>query len=810
MKYYRAFDTAGYHSAFLTTFAFSVGAFEDTVLPRLRGAGCRNIHLMADQEMINLEFAEIGLPRFAGSHYHLIKVKAPGRAAFHPKIVLQLGRTKGRLFVGSANLTGPGLAGNLELVSELHVTNDDEAAAPIFTAVLEYLRSWANENDEWFFQGLTKAIAHTPWLRGIAPNRAIDLGEAEGELSFLSDTSDKAIHDQIVEAVGADRVRRLIVVSPFWDQQLAGLKNLTNALDNPTVSLVLPPLCETFPKDAFVGLSGDFYTSKALSKSRSLHAKLFIAEGESFDHIVSGSINCSRPALTGLTRQSDNAEAGLYRRVPKGTAIGLLGIDKVFEDPIALSDLTEPEDPDATDADGQTAPPDGGVLRMKQGFLEWIYSGANAEGAMISVYSREGTELEADIPVLQIKTGHYRLRPSSLLNEGRTAIVTFGNGSKSAPLIMENIGRLRKHAETKSGGAARKASEFLLESVDESLELLECLQTLHTADLEEKKSETETSRIARNQNNEDDEVVSGTNLSYEAFIKGRQPPEGQERNFGFSTLNAGRVGEVSAALNKMIGLLGPENDILEDAELFDDGEDLDSEEQGVDQDSIGDRDAPEDDQPTNPNSSTPKDDELDEKKAIRKRIRNKEYAAKIVQAVAVFESRLGELKDETFPVVELVRLRALLQLLLAFGSAINSEPSDARPLPTFARMTVATKDANDWPRLIGRILSGLFRVHASPFAKLEIEAEMATLPDEVIIAWGTALWAIDAAVAATAQRPESKSFSGMLSKIEEKVRAQILTETRGSKVEMDAVQEIYDRMAGRFGRRLGIGTDVSS
>ena len=101
MKYYDVFGEAGFHSAFMTTYAFSAQAFEDVPFPKLRGAGCRNIAILADKAMLNISFAEYGAPRYAGALYHLAKVSVGG--AFHPKMTLLVGPEKGRLLIGSAN-----------------------------------------------------------------------------------------------------------------------------------------------------------------------------------------------------------------------------------------------------------------------------------------------------------------------------------------------------------------------------------------------------------------------------------------------------------------------------------------------------------------------------------------------------------------------------------------------------------------------------------------------------------------------------------------------------------------------------------
>jgi hypothetical protein len=67
MKYYEAFAQTGFHSAFMTTFAFGAQAFEDIPFPRLKSAGCRNIVVLADRAMIDQRFTYFGPPRIAGS-----------------------------------------------------------------------------------------------------------------------------------------------------------------------------------------------------------------------------------------------------------------------------------------------------------------------------------------------------------------------------------------------------------------------------------------------------------------------------------------------------------------------------------------------------------------------------------------------------------------------------------------------------------------------------------------------------------------------------------------------------------------------
>ena len=117
MKLYQQFAEKGYHTCIVTTFGLDFDTYETVVLPRLRGAGCRNNIVVADGRMLTLALdGRSSLPARAGSHYTVSGVRGNG-GVFHPKLFLQVGRDRGRLMVGSANMTAAGLAGNLELIA---------------------------------------------------------------------------------------------------------------------------------------------------------------------------------------------------------------------------------------------------------------------------------------------------------------------------------------------------------------------------------------------------------------------------------------------------------------------------------------------------------------------------------------------------------------------------------------------------------------------------------------------------------------------------------------------------------------------
>src|ERR1035441_477249 len=107
MKLYEAFQVPGFHTAVMTTFGVEFDAFESIAFARFRNAGCRNVVLVCDSGMLSLAPAETERgPESAGIGYLVAKARAAG--VFHPKIVVQIGKDRGRLIVASANATAPG------------------------------------------------------------------------------------------------------------------------------------------------------------------------------------------------------------------------------------------------------------------------------------------------------------------------------------------------------------------------------------------------------------------------------------------------------------------------------------------------------------------------------------------------------------------------------------------------------------------------------------------------------------------------------------------------------------------------------
>ncbi|WP_420430981.1 hypothetical protein [Hyphobacterium sp.] len=793
MKYYRAFDRSGYHSAFFTTYAFSVGAFEDTVLPRLRNAQCRNIHVLADEAILNAEFAEFGPPRYAGRFYHLLKISAPGNSAFHPKIALQFGAKSVRLMVGSANLTGPGLAGNLELVTELRCDDVSDPLLPIVRQAFDYILGWAG-NDPWLNEAASRALEETPLLRSVKSATTVDLPDFQGLLSLVTDAVVAPPIDQIRALFQGDEISRLIVLSPYWDKELRGLKSVAEAAENPSTAIILNQQEHGFPSAALDPLQPSFHTLDFQAKSRFLHAKLIIAEGRNADHLLTGSINCSWPALSGLSRQSGNAEAGIYRRLAPGSAIDALGLRSSLAQKLDPSALKPASPIELGVEEAKIYAADGGRLIARGGFIYWSHRFQKSPPRLVRLLSEDGECLAESDALDAVDDNRWRLQLSVDIDECITAELTLHDGRESAPVIIEHTERLRGNASAKDRGGVGKTIMRLRDMPDEGLDILEALDLFNKEELSETPAAlTETSIRAKAQ--EDDAPPEVKRLSYADFVRTKPAQPGSHARL---SLVAGRpIEEVPRALNRFIGLMVHDKDEAADEELLNDAFDLAPKESGMSQDDIleGDRDRSSKDTETAEPSRL---QERDAEKERERRRRNKLMAAQLVSAVEAFEVRLNKLKKVDMKPVDLIRLRALIQIICAFGTSIGAEASDARPLPVWS------EEANGWPRLIGRVVSGVMRLGRSPFGRLQLESELARTPDEVIEAWGACRWGVHAALFACRQVSEAKRLMPMLAKLDTELPQCIKDELGDQTSDSDAVFAFAKKFGERFEERLSI------
>lgn len=785
MKYYDAFSESGFHSAFLTSFVFDGQAFEDIVLPRLWNAGCRNLHVLVDETMLNRHLELFDPPRHAGLKYHLIKVKRPG--AFHPKLVVQLGRNKARLMAGSANLTTPGLAGNLELVSTLRADREDIGCAQIINAALDYISQSVAFRDEWFRSGVARAKRRSLWLADAGSQDQLNTPEL-GTVAFIHDRRLENCLAQFVSLVGDDPITDLTIVSPYWDKRLEALKRLQSQLKDPKTQLVLDEERQLFPTAAIKQSDRvSFHSASELAGSRRLHGKLFIARGKQHDHILSGSFNCSAPALFSSSQDTRNAEAGIYRRIEKGTAITRLGLGECLAREIEYSDL--PEFLDLAENETEIiAARDGGRLVRSQFRLVWHPpSGSISSGHTLLLFGPDNSGVGEAVSVKLGEMGDNQSFAIELQDSSQSACfgrVVFEDGMKSAPIPITNPGTLQVSSREVATGKIAKQLAVLNDFHAEGLGIIEILIELD----ELSSDDNSTAQLARRGSqrlSRDTKDESYPVLTYASFIAGRDHQSKTASHSAGIAFEDMYSADVRQTLNRLLGMINTSQNTgpVEDEDTQDLGPSEPQHEDDVE--SLN----------AFPDKTGVKSEQF-QRSGHRQLI--KHTRGQLTEGVAKFEVIMKERLNKPITARDIVHIRALLQTVLAFAAPISGASQIQHVLPSHEGSPA------DWPRLLGKIIQSVFTRGLAPFASLEVPTEMTHSPDVVLECWAAMASAMKLSGEVLTRTSPASPTAKAIAHLDEKIRSQMSIEITG-KAEAEArYNDIKQAFDSRFSYLLTI------
>lgn len=315
----------GFQASVAATYNCYFTFYEDVVLRRLMTAGCTHNILMVDATRCSEAFASDELrPRRAGRDYTLIPVKVGG--AFHPKILLRLGKSKGSLLVGSHNMTLAGFGLNDEVTN--HIAAEGSAlrsAGSPFRIALDYLAGFVPTMLPALIEAYEGLSLGNPWLNG-------PLGAGDPSRILLTSAGHgQNLWSQVVPLVPVETTTAF-VCGPFFDEGLAFIRTLLrDARPRELVVGIDPASVEVDPAEAaslpnvrWVNVAGiPQVRHKRTESSRYLHAKVLWFSGKNGELLVTGSAN---PSVAAFLAPADrrNAEAVLADSHPgAGEAIGI-------------------------------------------------------------------------------------------------------------------------------------------------------------------------------------------------------------------------------------------------------------------------------------------------------------------------------------------------------------------------------------------------------------------------------------------------------------------------------------------------------
>lgn len=794
MKLYERFADKEFHTCITTTFGIDFDAYENIVLPRLRGAGCRNNLVLADGRLLTHALCGASaLPHHAGRLYTINGMNAPG--VFHPKIFMQAGRRRGRMIVSSANLTTPGLGGNLELAGMIMSDEPGSGEQQLISAGWRYLSRFLNEDQQATAAQVDWMLKRAPWLTQATP--AIGpVGLADGTLAALLTTGETSGIGQRFTELVDEPVERLIVISPYWDPNLAALSYLTERFSPGETSVMLDPDCAVFPKWALSKVQGvRLYDRGDFRKGRFIHAKAIIAQTANADHVLVGSANCTLPALGDATFAGSNEEACLYRRLPPGSMSNALGLDAIMVSERQLDPAMLPElDIDEELPLDELAARDPGRFECQVDTLIWHPSSAfNPAECTVTLLDQHGKQVHCRLSPLTRSGDAQRFQISETQERPAFAWVQHTDGRRSAPSVVTLVDRLRAVVREISSRQADSALRQLDDETEASLMLLDVLGVLERIERGEPTGKEPIS-IPNTRKDGVDVAPQYRRLSYDQFIAGRRPRT--ENQPSHNTLAGSEVAIVRSFLNRVIGLGAGDQHFEEEvaqlpAGVFDLGDETIDGQAALDAGEEFDTE------------KTQREEE-ERERAEHRRVAAVKKATKeqIVAAVAAFNKRIRERRESgALDNHDVLRLRALLMIICTAGLSV-ALTKDSKVKGSRLQILPPEGDSNSWPMVIGRALFELFGGKDPGIRHLYLIGGHDQIPDDIMECWATCYWCLQACLTAPVSPREKERLTRYVRPLAE--IAYLLTLPTRAELLSSEVSGLMSAMSEAYGRRLGI------
>lgn len=324
----------GFEASIATTYSVYLPFYENCVLPRLLNQRTRLNLLLVDAGQFSEAMAVPSLrPACAGRDYALIPVSAA--AAFHPKVILLLGRDAARVSVGSHNMTLSGFGSNREATVRVDVPKprQDDEGRTIIASTWRFLEAWIEANRLSVPAGLRESLVRA---RDRAPWLSETLAQTEGPAPSSGFLGSLPTGPALLDRLSLPRSKRIVVTAPFLDNDLEFLGRLTEIGGNVVAAI---DRRADLPRAAVRSRLARFVD---MGEGGLLHAKILYADGAKASDavLVVGSANPSEPAW--LASPADrNCEAVFVLRGARAReAAQKLGMDGLVDaKPISADEL---------------------------------------------------------------------------------------------------------------------------------------------------------------------------------------------------------------------------------------------------------------------------------------------------------------------------------------------------------------------------------------------------------------------------------------------------------------------------------------
>lgn len=712
----------GFHSAFATSFAVEFAAFEEVILPQLSAGGASNVLLIADARMATMALSDgSALPEMLGREYVLFSPPA-ANGIFHPKIILQVGRDGGRCIVSSANVTGAGLGGNVEVAVEVECGIEPSAEREIVRSAWRYVNALVPPDAGAAREALKWARERARWLNEPGVEQELQLLEDGTAMALIVRPGVSGIGARFAAMIGDEAVERLVIVSPYWDSELAAVVELERTLTPERTSLMLDVDRHEFPASVAMPPHREIIDISEWRPSRFTHAKILIAVTAKHDHVLSGSANCTVAALGAGAFVGTNAEACIYRRLPSGAATAALDLDRwLASKPFPIGDLPQPVETTAIPLEEMHAGA-AGSFETEGGRLHWRRPAGRWEDGIVVLSDVSGDVFtEAEIANFAVDGDRLSLWiGEAALDDAAFAHVRSG-AEESLRAFITHRSALRSRRRETAGSSVTKALSVFDDGSDLFLFAHQAFEELCRVDVDEEE-DVGGNRAAPRAKTTEEAVPDVRVMTYEEFMAARSTRRGKGGRSD-STVAGTHFDSVRALLNRLSGAkkTAPGGS---GAEAADDWMDLGDETGEL-------KDAADRAQPV-------EDDEIRERPAPDMTAYDRAVKT-YIEGLTTGERPIGPR--------DVLRLRLWIMLILREARCAAAP----KGMP-------AVIDDKGWPRLVVRIVSAYFWGKRSPLSRLVVSADYDEMPVDFMECWSTVLWALGAIVASVPDQPRTRDF----------------------------------------------------
>lgn len=321
----------GFAGAVFFTYSLNLNFFEQIIAPALDRAGYANVLIITDPDGYTSAL-DLGARSLTGvgRRYVVAPLRRRGHGIQHAKLLLMAGEQRGRLLIGSGNLTLHGYGRNLELFTCYDTDVQHAGASDLYPFQTAWRLIVALKQNQLLTDTARRQLEviaeRAPWLDG-GVLEAPDGSRVwhNYEIAILTQ-----LQDWRNQRLGGHRpLEALYVVAPYYDQDLSTLRQVHSHFSPGSMQVWVDPQATNFDglRLARVWENADEHLSafavhgetKAGTR-RTLHAKALIGIEADGAWCLTGSANISRPALQRTWRSGGNLEVVTFHWRPEKNA----------------------------------------------------------------------------------------------------------------------------------------------------------------------------------------------------------------------------------------------------------------------------------------------------------------------------------------------------------------------------------------------------------------------------------------------------------------------------------------------------------